>query len=81
MLGIPFDVVAKGVKAHLQPRNRVHHDLGQRAERRQPLAQACDDPVEAPQIGLAFAFRSLAQALAGAVLGAVIEPGRTAAGD
>jgi hypothetical protein len=64
-----FDVVAKGLKAGPQARNGVHHTLGQWTERRQSFAQARDDHVEAPQIGFARAFRAVAQALAGMLLG------------
>ena len=71
MLGMVFDVVAKGVKADLQAKNGVHHGPGQWTERRQSFAQARDDHVEAPQIGLARAFRAVAQALAGMLLGTV----------
>jgi hypothetical protein len=71
MLGMVFDVVAKGLKAGPQARNGVHHTLGQWTERRQSFAQARDDHVEAPQIGFARAFRAVAQALAGMLLGTV----------
>src|SRR5215472_12770787 len=72
MLGIPLDVVADGVKAGLETGHRAHHRVRQWTQSGQPLAQARDDHVEASQVGLAFAFRALAQELAALLFGAFL---------
>ena len=70
MLGIPLDVVADGFEAGLETGPRAHHRVRQWTQSGQPLAR--DDHVEASQVGLAFAFRALAQELAALLFGAFL---------
>jgi hypothetical protein len=63
MLGMALDVVAKSLEAVLHTSDGVHRGLGQWANSWQSLAHARDDHVDTPKIGLALAFRPVAQAL------------------
>jgi hypothetical protein len=69
LLGIPVDLVAKGVKVHAQARHGVDQTRGHGPQTRQSLAQPRDPRCDAPQIDHAFAFGAGAQTLAEALIG------------
>src|ERR1700720_4086406 len=73
LLGIPVDLVAKGVKVRAQARHGVHQSRGQGPQTRQSLAQPRDPRCDAPQIDHAFAFGAGAQTLAEALLGTFLQ--------
>ena len=69
----PFDVVVKAFEVSLRARERRHQLRRDWDQHGKPLANPADQLIDPPQVGLALAFRTLAQALARLLLGSLID--------
>jgi hypothetical protein len=63
----------KAFEVCLRARERGHELRRDRTQHRQPLAYAADQLIDAPQVGLTLALRTVAQALARLFFGALIQ--------
>ena len=72
-MAIPFHIVLKAFEVSLRARERRHQLRRDWDQHGKPLAHPADQLVDAPQVGLALAFRAVAQALARLLLGTLID--------
>ena len=61
MFAIPFDVVLKALEVSLRARQRRHQLRRDWDQHGKPLAHPADQLIDAPQVGLALAFRTVAR--------------------
>ena len=76
VFGISLDVLTKGFKLRLNAGYGSRQLRRQRTQTRQSLAHAADQHIDASQFQLAAAFRTIAQALADALLAAFLKGGK-----